>query len=177
MQVFFPEHVQSLRAGNCGIREGSPVERSTTSRLEEDLSSKPDGAVMVRLRVKGQGGHGGNLDSKPSITLVNCHLWYHPVRPDLKTAQCKLLFDAIRRFHQKCGVAGGSNDAMSPNGSADDRGGCGFGRGLDPANLILCGDFNSVPFVNPEFLPGSLKVSRLQGKALFSVVSSAVCSA
>lgn len=168
MCVLFPDHVQSLRAGNGGIRESEMPSRGDTSspasHLEEDLRSKPDGAVMVRLRMKGQGDDGVNLDSQPSITLVNCHLWYHPGRPDLKTAQCKLLFDAIRWFHQTCGVGGESNGPKGKeclrHGSSDKGGERGFGPDLAPANLVLCGDFNSVPIVNPGFLPGSLKVNR-----------------
>ena len=195
MCVFFPKQVWRLRADSSWLGDGEMVSgrgsdevasSPATSRLEQDLSSKSDAAVMIRLRLKGEGeregkGEGrsansgmkagdGNADSQPSITLVNCHLWYHPVRPDLKTAQCKLLFDAIRRFHDKCGVTPGSDNVVpvpltgvkegSLDGSSSEKGQDRLGRDMAAANLILCGDFNSVPFVNPEFLPGLLKVSR-----------------
>lgn len=123
-----------------------------------------------------------------SITLVCCHLWFHPSRPDLKTAQCKLLFDAIERFHRECGVREVSRGERSgveveEDGRGDEgglsvpsiigEGGKRHGGGggasssaIDPTptssaaktNLILCGDFNSVPVVQPEFLPGELQV-------------------
>lgn len=78
-----------------------------------------------------------------SITLVCCHLWFHPSRPDLKTAQCKLLFDAIERFHEECSV-------LSPEMQGDE--------GRPATNLVLCGDFNSVPILQPIFLPPPLRV-------------------
>lgn len=193
MRVFFPEQVKRLRlndgGADTGIGDGdgnARVNLSTASRLERDLDSKPDAAVMVRLRLRGQaGGEAGGrgrdankADRQASVTLVCCHLCFDPVRPDLKTAQCRLLFDAIGRFHKIDGVLGGdssfSGGGMSEGAPGEmqigGRGSVGEGRGqseepgldvggsLAPANLILCGDFNSVPVVNPTFLPGTLKV-------------------
>lgn len=141
--------------------DGRSAHACTTSRLEQDLSSKPDAAVMVRLRLR----KGGTAKRQSSFTLVCCHLWYHPLRPDLKTAQCHLLFDAIRRFHEKCGVAMVSEEVTGEERceqeeSVDWRArkrGCVAETG--PANLVICGDFNSIPVVQPVFLPGPLKVS------------------
>lgn len=166
------------------------VDISTASRLERDLNGKPDAAVMVRLRLKGEegedvGSEGIKEGGQASVTLVCCHLWFDPVRPDLKTAQCQLLFDAIGRFHEKNGVVGGNgggsgggiNEGAPGRVTLGGKGSVGEDRGrreepmqgvisgsLDPANLILCGDFNSVPVVNPHFLPGPLKVNTRDGE-------------
>lgn len=153
------------------------VDPAPLSRLEADLRDKPDAAVMVRLRLKETGGEehanraNGKADKQPSFTLVCCHLWFDPLRPDLKTAQCRILFDAIQQLHDKCGLTGRGGTAgveQSEQQSLEDglldsdslqNQELGCSRNSGPANLILCGDFNSVPIVNPDFLPGALKVS------------------
>lgn len=152
--------------GEGGTHVGIPA---APSRLEQDLSGRPDAAVMVRLRVRGQGKE-NNADGKAggdetgegkerSLTLVCAHLWFDPFRPDLKTAQCKLLFDAIGQFHDKCGVIPGSHEkaAVETGGMGPKKTGA-----SGPANLIMCGDFNSVPVLNPVFLPGPLKVGEIE---------------
>lgn len=190
MRVFFPEQVKRLRpndgGADAGIGDGDArVDLSTASRLERDLNGKPDAAVMVRLRLRekaggeaGDRGREANKADHQSLTLVCCHLWFDPVRPDLKTAQCRLLFDAIGRFHKANGVldgdtgvgGGGMSEGAPGDVQLGGRGSVGESRGqieeseldvggsLAPANLVLCGDFNSVPVVNPSFLPGALKV-------------------
>lgn len=171
-----PERGDGGENGTQGGRDSQMDVSGAESRLEQDLSYRPDAAVMVRLRVKGQerqadgdgdsdrdGGGANGCDSKGaeerSLTLVCAHLWFDPFRPDLKTAQCKMLFDAIARFHEKCGVIStGSNETRVGAGGAE-RGKTGSSG---PANLIMCGDFNSVPIMNPVFLPGALKVSAIE---------------
>lgn len=148
------------------------------SRLEQDLSCRPDAAVMVRLRVKGQekkadaDGDGADgcerkEEEERSLTLVCAHLWFDPFRPDLKTAQCKMLFDAIERFHEKCGVisTGRNETGVEAGGAARGKTGA-----SGPANLIMCGDFNSVPVMNPAFLPGPLKVGASEHGVRFLVM-------
>lgn len=166
------------RVDECGR-----VDLSTASRLEQDLNGKPDAAVMVRLRLKQTGlgsdvasGGGEEAEKERSITLVCAHLWFDPFRPDLKTAQCRLLFDAIERFHEACGVSV-SVQAEAGRESAGQR----QEEAVGPANLILCGDFNSVPVVNPAFLPGPLKVSmdysRFPGLRIFQYFNRCYSSA
>lgn len=154
------EFLRRVYGGDTGT--GGPDGRAnpaTASRLEQDLEDKHDAAAMVRLRLKGRGdrgegaggvgGVGANDDEKieRAITVVCAHLFYDPKRPDIKTAQCQMLFQAIHRFHEKCGVA------PSLSGEAGGR-----GSSLGVANLILCADFNSKPVADPSFLPGPLKV-------------------
>lgn len=140
------------------------VDTTNASRLEQDLEDKPDAAVLVRLRLKRKRDgcdYGAKISNRtpeqqPSFTLACCHLWFDPFRPDLKTAQCRLLFDAIARFHTKCGVTVHCREAgVTGGGELLDSP---FEQETAPANLIICGDFNSVPLVNPAFLPGPLKV-------------------
>lgn len=218
MRVFFPDHVQCLRANNNtkpkrshgsdagevpnmpdahggstdavqqkreaaadrdlaghgdggisarqGERDRAMGVSAAASRLEQDLSCRPDAAVMVRLRVKGQerkadGAEGCDRkgEQERSLTLVCAHLWFDPFRPDLKTAQCKMLFDAIERFHEKCGVTATGSDQAGVEAGGAGRGKTGVSG---PANLIMCGDFNSVPVLNPVFLPGPLKVGAIE---------------
>lgn len=147
---FSDQFLRRVYGGDTGT--GGPDGRddpATASRLEQDLEDKHDAAALVRLRVKEGGdlGEGGTTPGQRerSITVGCAHLFYDPRRPDLKTAQCQMLFQAIDRFHKKCGVAGAlthGEDSL-----------------LSPANLILCADFNSKPVVDPRFLPGPLKVS------------------
>ena len=163
-----PERGEGGENGTQGAGNSQMDVSGAPSRLEQDLSCKPDAAVMVRLRVKGQerkadrdGADGCDRkgEDERSLTLVCAHVWFDPFRPDLKTAQCKILFDAIERFHEKCGViTTGGNEAGVEAGRAA-RGKTGASG---PANLILCGDFNSVPVINPVFLPGSLKVGAIE---------------
>lgn len=140
---------------------GGRANPATASRLEQDLEDKHDAAAMVRLRLKGgdDRGEGANGDKNKdrAITVVCAHLFYDPMRPDLKTAQCQMLFQAIQRFHHKCGVApvlGSQAGGVQPS--------------LGVANLILCADFNSKPVADPSFLPGPLKVSATTGYLLTS---------
>lgn len=128
---------------------------ATASRLEQDLEDKHDAAAIVRLRWKGRDDRGGeNVDGDENkecaITVACAHLFYDPKRPDLKTAQCQVLFQAIRRFHAECGVAPVLDSGQVVGGDRSS---------LGVANLILCADFNSKPVVDPSFLPGPLKVS------------------
>lgn len=176
------EKVQPQEGGDSGNGEtqvgaataaGSAVEPGAFSRLESDLSMLNDGAVILRLRIRDpQTGSSTENDGQaserqPSVTLVCCHLWYNPLRPDLKTAQCGMLFDAIKRFHESCGCAAvpPRQSARDGDGGNADNSGSSFrpaGEGRDAgeaSNLIVCGDFNAVPMLQPEFLPGSLKVS------------------
>ena len=173
--------------GEHGTRGGGDSQMDVSgapSRLEQDLSCRPDAAVMVRLRVKGKekkaDAHGGGADGcerqeeeERSLTLVCAHLWFDPFRPDLKTAQCKMLFDAIERFHKKCGVIStGSNE------TGVEAGGAARGKiaASGPANLILCGDFNSVPVMNPVFLPEPLKVGAIEtGVRLLVMEQDSLC--
>lgn len=159
-----------------GGRDSQVDVSGAESRLEQDLSYRPDAAVMVRLRLKGQekqadgdgdgDGDGGGADGcdgkgaeERSLTLVCAHLWFDPFRPDLKTAQCKMLFDAIARFHEKCGmISTGSDETRVGAGGVE----LGKTGSSGPANLIMCGDFNSVPIMNPVFLPGALKVGAIE---------------
>lgn len=145
------QFLRRVYGGDTGT--GGPDGRedpATASRLEQDLEDKHDAAALVRLRLKEDGGlgEGGGTASGQrarAITVGCAHLFYDPRRPDLKTAQCQMLFQAIDRFHKKCGVAGALSD--------------GAGTPLTPANLILCADFNSKPVMDTRFLPGPLKVS------------------
>lgn len=146
------QFLRRVYGGDTGT--GGPEGRedpATASRLEQDLEDKHDAAAMVRLRLKrhgdrGRDGRGGDGEEKEvAITVVCAHLFYDPTRPDLKTAQCQILFQAIQRFHEKIGVA--VADIAGQPGSEG------------PTNLILCADFNSKPVTDPRFLPGPLKVS------------------
>lgn len=149
------------------VAAGDVVERGEAqgvwapSRLEADLGKLPDGAVIVRLNLRecrdANRVERSERRRRPSITLVCCHLWYNPRRPDIKTAQCGMLFDAIKRFHARCGCAGadaeiGADDVVGETGQAYSTG--------DATNLIVCGDFNAVPMLQPEYFPKSLKVRR-----------------
>lgn len=141
---------ERIAAGGDG---GTPVRG--LSRLESDLRSLPDGAVILRLRlrsVEGEGEGEGEGGYRPAVTLVCCHLWYNPRRPDIKTAQCGMLFDAIKRFHARCGC--GARGSVPSEGTTG-----GEPPGVEATNLILCGDFNAVPMLQPEFLLGPMKVS------------------
>lgn len=154
------QFLRRVYGGDTGT--GGPDGRAnpaTASRLERDLEDKHDAAAMVRLKLKGrddrrEGGGRVNGDERKerAITVVCAHLFYDPRRPDLKTAQCQMLFQAIQRFHEKCGVA------PVLGGQAD-----GERSSLGVANLILCADFNSKPVADPSFLPAPLKVSATQG--------------
>lgn len=147
------QFLRRVYGGDTGT--GGPAGRAnpaTASRLEQDLENKQDAAAMVRLRVKGHDDHGGgggsangDEEKERAVTVVCAHLFYDPKRPDLKTAQCQMLFQAIHRFHEKCGVSQADGELSS----------------LGVANLILCADFNSKPVTDPSFLPGPLKVSAI----------------
>lgn len=149
------QFLQRVYGGDTGT--GGPEGRedpTTASQLEQDLEDKHDAAAMVRLRVKGDGdreavGSVGSGKEERAFTVVCAHLFYDPRRPDLKTAQCQMLFQAIARFHEKCGVA-------ADLGSGDQAVGGRSSLGL--ANLVLCADFNSKPVMDPMFLPGPLQV-------------------
>lgn len=155
------QFLRRVYGGDTGT--GGPEGRedpATASRLEQDLEDKHDAAAMVRLRLKrngdsGRNGTGGDGEEHElAITVVCAHLFFDPRRPDLKSAQCQMLFQAIQRFHERIGV--GIADSASQPGSEG------------PANLILCADFNSKPVVDPVFLPGPLKVSTAHDGYLFS---------
>lgn len=176
MRVFFPEQVHRLGvhghsriATKAGDDRGEVEDigragKPTKSRLKHDLSSKPDAAVMVRMRWKGStegekdmatpdgNVSGDDFRESPSFTIVCCHFCFDPFRPDLKTAQCRMLFDAINDFHEDCGVSAPTGVTGYHPGEKH------FRAGESPANLIMCGDFNSIPIMNPEFLPGPIKV-------------------
>ncbi|CAM9192310.1 unnamed protein product [Hapterophycus canaliculatus] len=145
------QFLRRVYGGDTGT--GGPDGRedpATASRLEQDLEDKQDAAALVRLRLPECGDHGEGGDAAPgqrerSITVGCAHLFYDPKRPDLKTAQCQMLFQAIDRFHKKCGVEGALTGEE--------------GAPLSPANLILCADFNSKPVVDPRFLPGPLQAA------------------
>ncbi|CAM9105529.1 unnamed protein product [Scytosiphon promiscuus] len=145
------QFLRRVYGGDTGT--GGPDGRedpATASRLEQDLEEKHDAAALVRLKLKEDGDLGERGDpaagqGERSITVGCAHLFYDPRRPDLKTAQCQMLFQAIERFHKQCGVAGAPTGRESPSHS--------------PANLILCADFNSKPVVDPRFLPGPLKAA------------------
>eukprot|EP00903_Cladosiphon_okamuranus_P009843 g9354.t1 len=149
------QFLRRVYGGDTGT--GGPAGRAnpaTASRLEQDLEDKHDAAAMVRLRLKGsdddQGGGGGangNDKKERAITVVCAHLFYDPSRPDLKTAQCQMMFQALQRFHEKCAVAPVVGE---PGGERSS---------LGVANLILCADFNSKPVADPSFMPGSLKAA------------------
>lgn len=156
--------LRQVYGGDTGT--GGPDGRAnpaTASCLEQDLEDKHDAAAMVRLRLKtyygrGEGGTDGEEKKERAITVVCSHLFHDPTRPDLKTAQCQMLFQAIHRFHEKCGVVpilgGQVCDERSSHGVA---------------NLIMCADFNSKPVADPAFWPRPLKVSATQGNRLVEV--------
>lgn len=147
-RVYFPDEVEHLRQLQHHENEEQPA---GPSRLEYDLATKPDVAVMLRLQLRrdpAAAGRTGSVSSAgeqdQSITLVCCHLWFHPSRPDMKSAQCKLLLDAVERFHEECGVL--STEKTSG------------GAGRPSTNLVVCGDFNSLPVVQPGYWPKALRV-------------------
>lgn len=140
------QFLRRVYGGDTGT--GGPEGRedpATASRLEQDLEDKHDAAAMVRLRLKRNGSDSDGDEKELAITVVCAHLFYDPTRPDLKTAQCQMLFQAIQRFHEKIGVPVPYSVGKPGSGG--------------PANLILCADFNSKPLMDPTFLPGPLKVS------------------
>ncbi|CAM9749843.1 unnamed protein product [Ectocarpus sp. 4 AP-2014] len=153
------QFLRRVYGGDTGRGAKGEQDPATVSRLEQDLANRHDAAALVRLRLKesddleegasGKGVSGGGGKNGRSFTVVCAHLFYDPNRPDLKTAQCQMLFQAIDRLHQKCGVAsalgGGKAGSEIPS--------------LGPANLVLCADFNSKPLVDPWFLPGPLKAA------------------
>ena len=149
------QFLQRVYGGDTGTGGADGrADPATASRLEQDLEDKHDAAAMVRLRVKQDDGldpDGGEKEER-AITVVCAHLFYDPRRPDLKTAQMKILFDAIARFHEDCGVAA---DLVSGGQAVGER------SSLSLANLVLCADFNSKPVADPSFLPGPLKVRPL----------------
>lgn len=155
------QYLRRVYGGDTGT--GGPDGRAnpaTASRLEQDLEDKHDAAAMVRLRLKGSddgggGGGGANSDENKerAITVVCAHLFYDPRRPDLKTAQCQMMFQALQRFHEQCGVAPVLRGQAGGERSS-----------LGVANLILCADFNSKPVADPSFMPGPLKVSATRGE-------------
>lgn len=218
--MFFPQevrHLQNERLNNTGPPKGdsmapksnrsnahtgqNQVDYCAFSRLEDDLSTTRDAAVMLRLKLRERSSSVDNTttdvkrgsdqstsdekidpgvlgEADRSITLVCCHLWYDPVRPDLKTAQCKLLFGAIERFHEECGVItprrvledweceetevcgqGGHEEEATSNDESQGEGSM-ERNSAEATNLVLCGDFNSLPFVQPHFLPGELQVRK-----------------
>lgn len=147
-RVYLPDEVEHLRQLQHHPNNEQPA---GPSRLEYDLATKPDAAVMLRLQLREDPsavGRTGSVSSASepdrSITLVCCHLWFHPARPDMKTAQCKLLLDAVERFHEECGVLSIEK--------------AGEGAGRLATNLVVCGDFNSLPVVQPAYWPRPLRV-------------------
>lgn len=153
------QFLRRVYGGDTGRGAKGGQDPATVSRLEQDLANRHDAAALVRLKLKesddveegasGEGGHGGGGEHGRSFTVVCAHLFYDPNRPDLKTAQCQMLFQAVDRLHEKCGVA----SALGGGKAGSER------SSLGPANVVLCADFNSKPLLDPWFLPGPLKVS------------------
>lgn len=180
--VIFADQLHHLDSGIDTAAEASPQELDSDGRptgqctamsgLQEDVAKLSDGAVMVRFKVREKRGRvadvigddPGHSEENRSrdvrFTLVCCHLWFNPLRPDIKTAQCKILFGAIERFHERCGMPGGQSLHPQHPQPRRSRKEPAVDRDTTP-NLILCGDFNSVPLMQPEFLPGPLQVCRL----------------
>lgn len=101
-----------------------------------ELTSRTDGCVLTLLE---------DSSTKAHILVANTHLFWNPRRPDIKVLQAAMLADAAARFLQEF-----------------------YYFTTLPSDLIcvLAGDFNSVPVLQPQFLPDKVgKIWQLQGGA------------
>ena len=95
-----------------------------SGRLREKLRSQGDGALLLLVRCRASGER---------LLLVNTHLFWDPHWPHVKACQAELCCSAARAFLLE--------HAGAPP------------PGAPPPALALCGDFNSVPHLQPAFLP------------------------
>ena len=95
-----------------------------SGRLREKLRSQGDGALLLLVRCRASGQR---------LLLVNTHLFWDPHWPHVKACQAELCCSAARAFLLE--------HACAPP------------PGAPPPALALCGDFISVPHLQPAFLP------------------------
>eukprot|EP00854_Cymbomonas_tetramitiformis_P003326 gene3326-4184_t len=88
-----------------------------------ELTARTDGCVLTLLE---------DLSTKAHILVANTHLFWNPRRPDIKVLQAAMLADTAARFVQEF-----------------------YYFTSLPSDLIcvLAGDFNSIPVLQPQFLP------------------------
>ena len=94
-----------------------------SGRLRDKLRSQGDGALLLLVRCRSSGQR---------LLLVNTHLFWDPHWPHVKACQAELCCSAARAFLEEA---------------------CALPPGAPPPALAICGDFNSVPHLQPAFLP------------------------
>lgn len=93
--------------------------------FRKDVEEKSDAAVLLALERKNN-----NIQEGPGgeyMIVGNVHLWWDPKTPDIKTMQTHLLMEAVERFIER--------------------------QQRPEPRLVICGDFNSTPYVQHQFLP------------------------
>lgn len=92
---------------------GSSLELSRSHSFHVDYVGKWNPMAMTMLRV---------IATNQTFCIANTHLFWNPLRADIKAMQTYACMDAINKFCLECG----------------------FSKAEQPP-LILCGDFNSMP--------------------------------
>ena len=106
-----------------------------SGRLRDKLRSQGDGALLLLVRCRSSGQR---------LLLVNTHLFWDPHWPHVKACQAELCCTAARAFlEEACAPPPGA--PLAPGASPP--------PGAPPPALVICGDFNSVPHLQPAFLP------------------------
>jgi hypothetical protein len=89
------------------------------------------------------------------LLIANTHLFWDPRRPDVKAVQAALLGACITSFIDERILRGDKEEGVVGRGQAS-------AGGHMPTNfpsVVICGDFNSVPYVQHEFLNARAKAS------------------
>ena len=122
---------RAAKAHRFGALDGA---RQHTGRLRQKLLALSDAILLLRLE---------SVICGTVVVLGSTHLHWDPHWPQLKVVQAHLAVHALRQFSES-GAAHNNSDGRS--------------GGQAPV-VVLAGDFNSVPHLQPAFLPEAQRAS------------------
>jgi len=130
LATFFKRETYGLDAWQSSeLRDYLPLDRPVGA-LRDKLQSLAASALLLLLRCRATG---------QQVLIVNTQLFWHPESPHVKALQTDLVCRAISDFLAR--------RTASPTAE-----GCAGVLGGD-VPVVLCGDFNSVPQLQVEYLP------------------------
>lgn len=104
--------VNLISSKRCYLRDFIPTEQSKCDLLKTDMNSLFNSMAMTCIELQ---------STKQLIIVANTHIYWNPVRPDIKSLQTLSVLNSLHKYQKEC-----TNDTAH-------------------IPIILCGDLNTTP--------------------------------